>query len=102
MIRALHRWPGLLALALMTLLALSGAVLSVFPATERWSAPQAEASLSVAELASRIKAAYPGVEQIKRSASGRITAYWFEQDTPGAAVIDPVTGRGSGSAENAT
>ena len=99
MIRALHRWPGLLALALVTLLALSGAVLSVFPAVERWSAPQAEASLSVAELASRIQSAYPGVEQIKRSPSGRITAYWFEQDAPGAAVIDPATGRASGSAD---
>ena len=43
MIRALHRWPGLLALALVTVLALSGAALSVFPAVERLAAPQAEA-----------------------------------------------------------
>ena len=35
MIRALHRWPGLLALVLLAVLALSGAVLSVFPAAER-------------------------------------------------------------------
>ena len=28
MIRALHRWPGLLALALVTILSLSGAALS--------------------------------------------------------------------------
>jgi len=31
MIRTLHRWPGLLALVLVTILALSGAALSVFP-----------------------------------------------------------------------
>ncbi len=99
MLRALHRWPGLLAIFLLCLLALSGAALSVFPAAERWSAPQAETGLSVAELAARVRAAHPGVEQIKRAPSGRITAYWFEQDAPGAAVIDPATGRASASAD---
>jgi sulfite reductase (NADPH) flavoprotein alpha-component len=99
MIRALHRWPALLALALVTLLALSGAALSLFPAAERIAAPQAEAGLTVAELASRIQAAYPGVEQIRRAPSGRITAYWFEGGAPGAAVIDPATGQGIASGD---
>ncbi|MCU4651443.1 PepSY domain-containing protein [Roseibacterium sp. SDUM158016] len=99
MIRALHRWPGLLALALLTVLALSGAALSVFPAAERLAAPQAEEGLTVAALADRIQAVYPGVEQIRRSPSGRITAYWFDQGTPGAAVIDPATGEGVASAD---
>ncbi|WP_158969348.1 PepSY domain-containing protein [Chachezhania sediminis] len=94
MIRALHRWPGLIALALVTVLALSGAVLSIFPAAERLSAPQADPGLSVAALAERIQIAYPGVEQIRRAPSGRITAYWFDAGTPGSAVIDPATGRG--------
>jgi sulfite reductase (NADPH) flavoprotein alpha-component len=99
MIRALHRWPGLLALALLTVLALSGAALSVFPAAERIAAPQAAAGLTVATLADRIQAAYPGVEQIRRSPSGRITAYWFDQGAPGAAVIDPATGQGVAPAD---
>ncbi len=99
MIRALHRWPGLPALVLVTMLALSGAALSVFPAAERLAAPQAEAGLSVAALAENIQAAYPGVEQIRRSPSGRITAYWFDQGAPGAAVIDPATGQGVASAD---
>jgi sulfite reductase (NADPH) flavoprotein alpha-component len=99
MLRALHRWPGLLALALVTVLALSGAALSVFPAAERLAAPQAEAALDVAELAARIQAAYPGVEQIRRAPSGRITAYWFDGGVPGAAVIDPATGLGVASAD---
>ena len=55
MIRALHRWPGLLALALVTVLSLSGAALSVFPAAERIAAPQAEAGMTVATLADRIQ-----------------------------------------------
>jgi sulfite reductase (NADPH) flavoprotein alpha-component len=99
MIRAMHRWPGLLALAFLTILALSGAALSVFPAAERLAAPQADAGLTVAALAGRIQAAYPGVEQIRRSPSGQITAYWFDQGTPGAAVIDPETGQGVASAD---
>jgi sulfite reductase (NADPH) flavoprotein alpha-component len=99
MIRALHRWPGLLALALITVLTLSGAALSVFPAAERLTAPQAATGLSVAALAERIQTAYPGVEQIRRAPSGRIIAYWFDQGAPGAAVIDPVTGQGVASAD---
>lgn len=99
MIRALHRWPGLIALALVTVLALSGAALSVFPAAERLAAPQAERGMSVADLAARIQTVFPGVEQIRRAPSGRITAYWFDDGVPGAAVIDPATGQGVGSAD---
>ncbi len=99
MIRSLHRWPGLLALALITVLTLSGAALSVFPAAERLTAPQAATGLTVAALATRIQAVYPGVEQIRRAPSGRITAYWFDQGAPGAAVIDPATGQGVASAD---
>lgn len=99
MIRMLHRWPGLLALALVMVLAISGAALSVFPVAERFSTPQAEAGLTVADLAERIRTAYPGVEQIRRAPSGRITAFWFDDGTPGAAVIDPATGKGIASAD---
>ncbi|MDK3019382.1 PepSY domain-containing protein [Pseudodonghicola flavimaris] len=99
MIRTLHRWPGLLALALVTILSLSGAALSVFPAVERITAPQVETGLTVATLVDGIQAVYPGVEQIRRSPSGRITAYWFDQGAPGAAVIDPATGAGVASAD---
>uniref|UniRef100_UPI003592FB6D PepSY domain-containing protein n=1 Tax=Aestuariivirga sp. TaxID=2650926 RepID=UPI003592FB6D len=99
MLRVLHRWPGLLALVLITILALSGAALSVFPAAERLASPQASSGLSVAELVSRIQTAYPGVEQIRRAPSGRITAYWFADGVPGAAIIDPGSGRGIASAD---
>jgi sulfite reductase (NADPH) flavoprotein alpha-component len=99
MIRALHRWPGLLALALVTVLALSGAALSVFPMAERLAAPQAVAGQSVADLAARVAATHPGLEEIRRSPSGAITAWWFEGGTPGSAVIDPATGADIGSAD---
>ena len=99
MIRAFHRLPGLLAMVLVLVLGLSGAALSVFPAIERLSAPQAQTALDVATLAARIEAAHPGIEQIRRSPSGRITAYWFDNDTPGAAVIDPASGQSVASAD---
>jgi len=93
MMRVLHRWPGLLAALLVMVIALSGAALSVFPALESLSAPRPEPGLSVAELASRVQASHPGVEQIRRSASGIVTAWWFEEGAPGSAVIDPATGQ---------
>lgn len=99
MIRRLHRWPGLLALVLLVVLSLSGAALSVFPMAERLGASPAVAGQSVAELASRISALHPGLEQIRRAPSGRITAYWFQAGNPGAAVVDPVTGADLGSAD---
>jgi sulfite reductase (NADPH) flavoprotein alpha-component len=97
--RALHRWPGLLAALLLVVLSLSGAALSLFPATERLTSPQAAATLSVADLAARIEALHPQVEQIRRSPSGRITAYWFEDGVPQAAIIDPATGQGIAAAD---
>lgn len=99
MIRALHRWPGLVALVLVTVLALSGAALSVFPMAERLVAPQAVAEQSVAELATRVAKLHPGLEEIRRSPSGSITAWWFDGGTPGSAVIDPATGADVGSAD---
>jgi sulfite reductase (NADPH) flavoprotein alpha-component len=99
MIRALHRWPGLLALVLVTVLALSGAALSVFPMAERLAAPQAVAGQSVGDLAARVASLHPGLEEIRRSPSGTITAWWFDGGTPGSAVIDPATGADVGSAD---
>lgn len=99
MIRKLHRWPGLLAAALLITVAVSGALLSVFPALERAAAPAAVSGQSVADLATLALAAHPGVEQIRRAPSGKITVWWFDGGTPGAAVLDPATGRDAGSAD---
>ena len=99
MLRQIHRWPGLLAAALILALALSGAALSLFPALERLSSPAMVSGQTVGDLAAKVLAAHPGVEQIRRSPSGRITAYWFEGDVAGAAVIDPATGQDVASAD---
>ncbi len=93
MTRILHRWPGLLAAALLVVLALGGAALSVFPAAGALTAPRAEAGLSVATLAARAQTAHPGLDRLSRAPSGRITAEWSGPNGPGAAVIDPATGQ---------
>ena len=94
MLRSLHKIPGLIAALLIVVLTLSGAVLSVFPVLEVAHTPvQSEPDLTVAVLASRIAASYPGIEQIRRAPSGRITAFYFDEGRPGAVVIDPATGQ---------
>lgn len=99
MTRILHRWPGLVLAILLFVTAASGAALSVFPALEAARSPQAADTMTVAELAQRVQAAHPGLEQIKRSPSGQITAWWFDGSQPGSAVVDPATGRDVASAD---
>lgn len=90
--RRLHRWPGLIAALFLSLVALSGAALSVYPALEVSVTAATPADLSVAVLAERVQTRHPGIEQIQRAPSGRITAWWFENGLPGSAVIDPASG----------
>ncbi|MGV1926515.1 PepSY domain-containing protein [Agrobacterium tumefaciens] len=98
MIRSFHRWFGLFGAVLLTTVALSGMALSVFPVTESLTTPTAQ-HISVAELAERVHAAEPSVEQIRRSPSGRITAYYYEGEQPGSAIVDPATGKPVRSAD---
>lgn len=99
MLRHVHRWPGLLAAALILVLSLSGAALSLFPAMERLATPAQVSSQTVGDLAAKVLAAHPGVEQIRRAPSGKITAYWFDAGVAGAAVVDPATGQDIASAD---
>lgn len=92
MMRWIHRWLGLGIAVLLCVTALSGAALSFFPAQEAARAPSPEPGLTVATLAARVQANHPGIEQIQRAPSGKITAWWFEGEQPGSAAIDPATG----------
>lgn len=98
MFRSLHRWFGLVASALIVVLAVSGAALSVFPAAEAISGPPG-GDISVAQLAARVEAAHPALDEIRRSPTGRITAYYSEGDQQVASVIDPATGASLGPAQ---
>lgn len=100
MIRSLHKIPGLVSALLVTILALSGAMLSLYPAAEKLATPdQSDPALSVGTLAERVAASYPGVEQIRRAPSGQITTFYFDNDKPFEVVINPATGQGVAPAE---
>jgi sulfite reductase (NADPH) flavoprotein alpha-component len=94
MLRQLHKFPGLLAALLVGVLALSGSVLSVLPVLDRAAVVASPAGqTSIAELAGRVAANYPGVEQIRRTPAGRIVAFYFENDRPLSVVVDPASGQ---------
>ena len=93
MLRKFHSWFGLMAVFLVVLLSITGAVLSVYPLLERTQAKVAgTASISVAELTGKIASRYPGAEQIQRSPSGSIIVYFSDGERTGADLINPLTG----------
>src|SRR5690606_31935774 len=74
--------------------ALSGAVLSIFPALDRTGAVTTPAgSVSVADLAGRVAGLHPDVEQIRRTPSGKVIAFYFENGIPASVVVDPASGQ---------
>lgn len=97
MLRKLHSIPGLIAALLMTIVALTGAVLSVNPALEHASAVRSDLTpLSVATLASRVSTSVPDVETLMRRPSGEIIAYYHAGGEQRASIIDPATGKAVG------
>ncbi|SIR51094.1 PepSY domain-containing protein [Bosea sp. TND4EK4] len=94
MLRQIHALPGLIAALLVTALALTGAVLSVQPALERFAAPSvATATMSVAALAEAAKAQHAEIDKIVKTASGTVVVSYFDGDKAGADLVDPATGR---------
>jgi sulfite reductase (NADPH) flavoprotein alpha-component len=93
MLRRLHSVPGLILGVFVTLLALSGAVLSLDPAIERSGAYFGADSIRVADLATRVAAAFPGVERIDRRDNGAVVVGFSTADSIGSVLIDPVTGQ---------
>lgn len=91
MLRKLHSTGGLIAALLLTVVALTGALLSVFPALER-ARSTATGDLDVATLAARVSSRLPGVETLVRQPSGVIVAYHVVGQEQRASVIDPATG----------
>ena len=88
MLRMVHRWAGLPAAALAGLVALSGAVLSVFPLF----APAGGARLDAGALAAAVQAALPGVDQIAVAATGKVTATAFGPEGMVRVAVSPASG----------
>jgi sulfite reductase (NADPH) flavoprotein alpha-component len=99
MMRILHRWLGLILSVLLVVTALSGFALSLFPTIESVQTLQTAPAQTVAELAARVQDNHSGLEQLKRSSSGKITAWWFDAGQPGSALIDPISHKDLGPAD---
>lgn len=95
MLRQLHGLTGLLAALFLITLAITGAVLALAPAMDRAAVViPASGEVSVAELAGRVVAHYPGTEQIVRGPSGGVIVYYNRDGQPGADLVNPLTGEG--------
>lgn len=93
MLRRIHSLPGLIAAVVVSILALTGAILAINPALERADSTIPPAGqVSVADLAQKVVERYPSVERMVRKASGAIVVYYFDAEVPGAALVDPRTG----------
>jgi|AntDeeMetagen134_2_1112570.scaffolds.fasta_scaffold00660_4 sulfite reductase (NADPH) flavoprotein alpha-component len=98
--RKLHLFPGLVAAPLLIVLAITGVILSVSPALERWGAVvPADGEISVAQFAESVVQQYPGAEQIKRTPSGAVIVYYTRDGNPGADLVNPETGESMGPYE---
>jgi len=90
--RRLHALAGLVGLALVTFMAVTGFVLSLQPLLETANRVQATGAPSIAEVAGRVAEHIPGVERLVRSASGQLVAYGVDGSTRSAEIVDPNTG----------
>jgi sulfite reductase (NADPH) flavoprotein alpha-component len=91
MLRKIHSLPGLVAALLVAVVGITGAVLSADPVIDRMGT-SIPAHLSVAELAGRVRAHYPGAEQIQRTPSGAVIVYFQTGSGAGADQVDPSSG----------
>ncbi len=98
MFRSIHAAFALAASVLVCFMAVTGAVLSVNPATETAAAAGGRASVTVADVAAMAASTHGEVERIVQTASGRVIAYTTAADgTAAAYTIDPATGAATGS-----
>ena len=96
MLRKFHSLPGLLAGLFLMVLSVTGAVLALAPTLDRVSAViPASGEVSIAALADRVVAHYPGTEQIVREPSGKVIVYYSHNGQAGADLVNPVTGEGT-------
>lgn len=95
MLRLLHAIPGLASALLAMLLGITGAVLAIDPALERFGT-SIRSGMSVAELAGNVVRHYPGAEQIERTASGTLIVYYSTDSGAGADRVNPADGSALG------
>ncbi|MFG1330878.1 PepSY domain-containing protein [Xanthobacter autotrophicus] len=96
MLRALHGLPGVVLALGLTVVAVTGAVLSLQPALDRATVPIVPSGTSVADLAAQVAARHPGIGAIRQRPDGSITVAFDDGDARGVERVDPATGAGLG------
>ncbi len=101
MIRRIHAAFALAASVIVCFMAITGAVLSVNPATEILAASGNDvAGLSVADVAAAVADNYSDIDKVVRTASGSVIVYYYDATGNAAAdYIDPATGASLGPYE---
>lgn len=89
--RSLHSFSGIIAAFFISLIATTGAYLSINPLIDNLSVATTP-EVSVAEIASIADQKVSGIERIERKASGAVLIHSSTQDGMVTSVLDPQTG----------
>lgn len=97
MLRRIHSLPGVVFAILLTVIAVSGAFLSVTPALDRLANPAASSNVSVATLAEAVSARHQEIDKISVRPSGAVTVTYADNGVTGTEQVDPATGAAIGA-----
>lgn len=98
MLRKLHTYPALIAALFVSLMAMSGAILSLEPVLAQWHATSAShTSGNVADLAEKVGANFAEPQNLIRKPSGDFLVYHYGIDGLAIDYVDPQTGKSLGT-----
>lgn len=93
----LHSLAGLIAGLVLSLIALSGTWLAIDNGLATLAAPAISRTETVADLAAKVTAALPRVNDLTRMPDGTLTASYSNDTSSGVVRVDPTSGRPLGS-----
>jgi sulfite reductase (NADPH) flavoprotein alpha-component len=97
MLRRIHSLPGVVLAVVLTVIAVTGAFLSVAPALDRLANPAASSAMSVAALAEAVGARHREIDKITVRPSGAVTVSYVDNGASGSERVDPATGASLGA-----
>lgn len=97
MLRRIHSLPGVVFAIVLTVIAVSGAVLSINPALDRLANPAVSTDVSVATLAEAVGARHQEIDKIAVRPSGAVTVSYADNGVSGTELVDPATGASLGA-----
>ena len=100
MLRRIHSLPGVVFAIVLTVIAVSGAFLSVNPALDRLANPAVSSEVSVATLAEAVSARHQEIDKISVRPSGAVTVSYADNGVSGTEQVDPNTGASLGAPQS--